>query len=56
MKFNKQDLYNTVVDLINVGFNFYGMCANPGDVIYFLKFAWNLYIFTYKFYDRFLKD
>lgn len=54
MKCNKQDLYNTVVDLINVGFNFYGMFTNPGDVIYFLKFALSLYSFVYKSYCRFL--
>ncbi|MDY2736530.1 hypothetical protein [Intestinibacter sp.] len=55
-KLNKQDVFTMVEGLIVVILNFYGMCANPGDVIYFLKFAWSLYSFIYKFYRGFLDN
>ena len=56
MKYNKQDVFTIVMDLIMVIINLYGMVINPGDVIYFFKFIRSLYSFTYKFYNRFLKD
>ena len=55
-KLNKQDLFTIVMDLIIVIIYLYGMVINPGDVIYFFKFIRSLYSFTYKFYNRFLKD